>query len=44
MEELSVNILKPSQISGTCWLLHVSHALNVFVGHSAKGSGNEAGQ
>ena len=44
-EELSVNILKPSQVSGTRWLPHVSRALNVFVGHSDnKGCGDEAGQ
>lgn len=43
-DELTVNILKPSQVSGTRWLPHVSRALNVFVGRSDKGSLDEAGQ
>ena len=44
-DKLHVNIVKPSQVSGTRWLPHVSHALNVFVGHSAKdSSGGVAGK
>lgn len=44
-EELDVNILKPSQVSGTRWLPHVTRALSVFVGRSAKDfSGEEVGQ
>lgn len=43
-EELSVDILKPSKVSGTRWLPLISRALNVFVGHSTKGAGDEAGQ
>ena len=42
--ELSVDILNSSQVRRTYWLPHVSCALNVFVGHSAKGSGVKAGQ
>ena len=44
-EELDVNILKLSQVSGTRWLPHVTRALRVFVGRSAKDfSGEEVGQ
>lgn len=44
-EELDVNILKPSQVSGTRWLPHVTRALNVFVGCSPKDFlSDEAGQ
>lgn len=44
-EELDVNILKPSQVSGTRWLPHVTRALSVFVGRCAKDfSAEEAGQ
>lgn len=44
-EELDVNILKPSQVSGTRWLPHVTRALNVFVGRSPKDFlSDEAGQ
>ena len=44
-EELDVNILKPSQVSGTRWLPHVTRALNVLVGRFAKDfSSDEAGE
>ena len=33
--ELETNILRPTQVRGTCWLLHVSRALKVFVGHNS---------
>ena len=42
-DELETNILRPTQVRGTCWLLHVSRALKVFVGHnSASVSGQYA--
>ena len=42
-DELETNILKPTQVRGTRWLLHVSRALKVFVGHtSASVSGQYA--
>ena len=31
-DKLETNILKPTQVKGTRWLAHVSHALKVFVG------------
>ena len=33
--ELDTNILKPTQVKGTHWLPHVSHALKVFVGQTS---------
>ena len=29
--ELGINVLKPTQVTGTWWLLHVSRALKVFI-------------
>ena len=33
--ELEINILKPTQVKRTCWLLHLSRALKVFVSHKS---------
>ena len=43
-DELQVDILKPTQVSGTRWLLHVSLALNVFVGTAKSVSVSEPAQ
>lgn len=40
-DRLEINILKPTQVRGTCWLPHVSQALKVFVGNT---SASESGQ
>lgn len=37
--ELGVNVLKPTQVSGTRWLPHISRALNVFIKPVGDGSG-----
>ena len=42
-DELEINILKPTQVKGTRWLLHVSRALKVFVSHKAA-TESESGQ
>ena len=39
---LGVNILKPTQVSGTRWLPHISHALNVLIKPVGDGSGQYA--
>lgn len=36
VDELQINILKPTQVKGTRWLPHDSRALNVFVGSPMK--------
>lgn len=30
-DELGINVLKPTQVTGTRWLPHVSRALKVFI-------------
>ena len=40
--ELGVNVLKPTQVSGTRWLPHISRALNVLIKPVGDGSGQYA--
>lgn len=40
--ELGVNVLKPTQVSGTRWVPHISRALNVLITPSSDGSGQYA--
>ena len=40
--ELGINVLKPTQVSGTRWLPHVSRALKVLITPSKDGSGQYA--
>ena len=40
--ELGVNVLKPTQVSGTRWLPHISRALKVMIEPGKEGSGQYA--
>lgn len=40
--ELGVNVLKPTQVSGTRWLPHISRALKVMIEPGKEGSGKYA--
>ena len=40
--ELGVNVLKPTQVSGTRWLPHISQALKVMIEPGKEGSGQYA--
>ena len=42
-DKLEINILKATQVKGTCWLLHISRALKVFVSHKSA-TESESGQ
>ena len=40
--ELGINVLKPTQVSGTGWLPHISRTLQVLITSSKDGSGQYA--